>query len=84
MSSLTSKCHNIADTRTATTPRETTDIVFSATESAYFGSLKHCQFGSGNVGIVFAAVAAVAAVPAAAAALVAAAGCIPQCFAVGY
>lgn len=58
------------------------DVVRSATESACFGSLTHCQSGFGNVGIVFAAVVAVAL--AAVAVFAAAAGCIPQCFAVGH
>lgn len=57
--------------------------VHSATESAYFGSLKHCQSGFGNVGIAFAAVAPVAAVLAALAVFAAAAGCIPQRSAAG-
>lgn len=60
------------------------DAVHRATESAYFGSLKHCQSGFGNVGIAFAAVAPVAVVLAAVAVFAAAAGCIPQCSAVGH
>lgn len=60
----------------------------SATESAYFESLKQCLSGFGNVGIAFVAVAAVAVavavVLAAVAVFAAAAGCIPQCFAVGH
>lgn len=64
------------------------DTVRSATESAYFGSLKHCQSGFGNVGIAFVAVAPVAVVlvevAVFAAAAAAAAGCIPQYFAVGH
>lgn len=59
-------------------------MVHSATESAYFGSLKHRQSGFGNVGIASAAVAPVAAVLAALVVFVAAAGCIPQCFAAGH
>lgn len=62
--------------------------VHSATESTYFGSLKRCQPGFGNVGIAFVAVGPVvaAAVIAALAVFAAAvaAGCIPQCFAVGH
>lgn len=59
--------------------------VHGATESAYFGSLRRCQSGFGNVGIASAAVAPVAAVLAALAVFAAAAaGCIPQCFAVGH
>lgn len=61
------------------------DAVRSTTESAYFGSLTHCQSGFGNVGIVFAAVVAVAVALAAVAVFAAAAaGCIPQCLAVGH
>lgn len=55
-----------------------------ATESAYFGSLKRCQSGFGNVGIAFVAVAPVAVVLVALAVFGAAAGCIPQCFAAGH
>lgn len=63
------------------------DKVFSATESAYSESLKHCQSGFGNVGTAFAAVATVAAALATAAAVLvtaAAAECIPLCFVVGH
>lgn len=60
------------------------DTVHSTTESAYFGSLKHCQSGFGNVGIAFVAVAPVAAVLVALAVFVAAVECIPQCSAAGH
>lgn len=59
-------------------------MVHSATESAYFGSLKHCQSGFGNVGIASVADAPVAAVLAALVVFAAAAGCIPQCLAAGH
>lgn len=59
------------------------NTVRGATESAYFGSLKHRQSGFGNVGIAFAAVAPAAAALAALAVIAAAAGCIPQCLAAG-
>lgn len=62
---------------TAVISRRPTPLVRSATESAYFGSRKHCPSGFGNVGIAFVADAP------AAAAEIAAAGCIPQCFAAG-
>lgn len=56
----------------------------TATESAYFESLKHCKSGFGNVDTVFVAVEAAAVVLVAVVAVsVAAAGYIPQCFAVG-
>lgn len=58
--------------------------VHSTTVSAYFGSLKHCPSGFGNVGIGVVAVASVAAVLAAPAVFAAAAECIPQCFAGGH
>lgn len=57
----------------------------SATESAYFESLKRCPSDFGNVGIavVEAAVPAAAVPEAAAASAAAAVGCIPQCLAGG-
>lgn len=86
MWSLTSKCHNVLPpTRRQHRGRsQRSNAVHSATESAYFGSLKHCQSGFGNVGIAFVAVAPVAVVLAAVAVFAAAAGCILQCFAVGH
>lgn len=86
-SSLTSKCHNVLPpTRRRHGGRsQRSRTVSSATESAYFGSLKHCQSGFGNVGIAFVAVAPVAVVLAALAVFAAAAaGCIPQCLAAGH
>lgn len=85
-SSLTAKRHSVLP---PTRPRHSgrsqrSNEVHSATESAYFGSLKRCQSGFGNVGIAFAAVAAVAAALGAVAVFVAAAECIPQCLAAGH
>lgn len=82
-----SRCHNVLPPtwRQHKGRSQRFNTVHSATESAYFGSLKHCQSGFGNVGIAFVAVAPVAVVLAAVAVFAAAAaGCIPQCFAVGH
>lgn len=58
--------------------------VHSTTESTYCGSLQRCLSGFGNVGTAGAAGAPDAAVLGALAVSVAAAGCIPQCFAVAH
>lgn len=61
-----------------------TNATSGTTESTYFESLKHCQSGFGNVGTAVVAAVPVAAVLVALAVFVAAAGCIPQCFAAGH
>lgn len=77
-----SECHDVPPRPRQQHTPQCSPTVHSATESTYSGSPQRYRPGFGNVGTAGAAGAPVAAVLGALAEFVAAAGCIPQCFAV--
>lgn len=82
--SSTSQCHDVLLPARQQRAPQCSATVHSTTESTYSGSLRCCRSGFGNVGTAGVAGAPVAAVLGPLAVFVAAAGCIPQCFAVAH